>query len=478
MATSKGFSSRRLAWIEGIRIFAAVVLLLYHAQLLITNYAFTPNPTGLISNLHVMQAASDRLTQNSLTSILTLPIWFGFQFVDIFILISGFVLVLSLKGNSLNLGQFYKHRFRRILIPFWTVSLLSYPILWALGTATKTYIPDAWHTFAGLTFPLLFQFDGELLLKTSGPWWFMPLILSFTLIFPFLWHLLQRWGSRNLLIVSLILTIAYRVLAVYKFGGHPTYVALSTSADWLPFLTCLAKLSTFVVGMAIAHAYCQGRGLIFWSTRHIMTAGISLYVVGFVCQFSRLGWIFADLLLPIGLFLCCMLLFRWIAAIRSLQAPLVWLGSHSYSYFLIHNFVVDRTINLVIHDRLPLYYTLLPFMVVGTLLLAVIADYATSLFQRLFMALIKDIDFVLTTTPTVRVRHWYPKVGDRVRYSGEPSWTILKVEKLLDDKEIHYLCQISDGHKTLWLSEHDLEPDRSGISVELNGHSGANPTSS
>ncbi len=450
--------SPRLAWLEGIRILAAVLLLLYHAQLLFTGYAYTPQPTGLATNLKQLVTPVDGgVDPGMFLRFLGIPAWFGFQFVDVFVLLSGFSLVLSLRGKPIAVGSFLKRRVLRILWPYWTVAWLSYPALWAIGVATHSYIPSLWHIFAGVTFPLLFDYSGELLLATSGPWWFVPLILSFALIFPFLWHLLQRWGSANLLLISTLLTVAYRALAIYKFDGHPTYVILDTPTDWHPFLIFLSKLSTFVLGMVVAQLYAQGKGPIFWNAQRALLLGIPLYALGFVCQFYRAGWVFVDLLLPVGLTLCCMVLFRALAQLRPIAPVLVWLGAHSYSFFLIHNFVVDRTIRLVVQDDLALYYWLLPVMVVGTLILAVLADYASPLLQRLVGALLRDLDYVLTPTTVRQRRSWSPRVGEAVVYQSRAGWTVLKVEKLLDEREF-FLCQISDGHRSLWVNEDDLDP--------------------
>lgn len=451
--------SRRIAWLEGIRIFAAVLLLLYHAQLLFTGYAYTPQPTGLVDNLQRLVAPVEDLPDRGLLfQLLSIPAWFGFQFVDVFILISGFSLVLSLKGRPLEVGHFLKRRILRILWPFWTVAWLSYPILWAIGTATNSYIPHAWHIFAGTTFPLLFDYNGELLLHTSGPWWFVPLILTFTLLFPFLWHLLHRWGAVHLLLVATLLTVAYRALATYQLGGHPTYVILDTPSDWQPFLLFLAKLSTFVLGMVIGQAYCQGKGPALWKPQTALLVGVPIYALGFVCQFYRLGWVVVDLLLPIGLTLCCMAVFRSIERVRWLKPVLVWLGSLSYSYFLIHNFVVDRTIKLVVRDDFSLYLLLMPVMILGTLVLAVLADHTTPLLQKVLGGLLRDLDYVLSRSPTgVPRRDWSPQVGDKVLYRDKNGWTVTKTEQLLDEREF-LLCQISDGQRSLWVNEEDLEP--------------------
>ena len=53
---------QRLAWLDGLRIFAAVMILLYHAQLLFTQYRYTPQPTGLVDNLQQLIPEANSLT--------------------------------------------------------------------------------------------------------------------------------------------------------------------------------------------------------------------------------------------------------------------------------------------------------------------------------------------------------------------------------------------------------------------------------
>ena len=412
MSDSKKLRVQRLAWLEGMRIFAAIMLLLYHSQLLFTKYVYTPQPTGLLNNGQQILSAAHQLGSGLLTQIASAPIWFGFQFVDVFVLISGFSLVLSLKGKPLEIKSFLKRRSLRILLPFWTVAWLAYPVLWAIGKATNSYAPDAWHTFGGLTFPLLFDYGGSVLMPTSGTWWFVPLILSFAFVFPFLWSLLQRWGARNFLIISILITVIYRAFAVYIFGGHPTYVVLDTPTNWQPFLPFIAKLSTFALGMVVAQSYSQCRGAIYWKSSKALLVGIPIYSLGFICQFYRFGWIFADFLVAIGLSLCCMVIFRAVTEKFRLQSLMVWLGIRSYSYFLIHNFVVDRTINLAVGDQLTLYYQALPVMAIGTLLLAILADSTAPWLQRGAVRLGRSLDSILVLTSQQQTRHKALRVSE------------------------------------------------------------------
>ena len=257
--------------------------------------------------------------------------------------------------------------------------------------------------------------------------------------------------------VSLALTFVYRALAVYAFDGHPTYVILDTAQGWLPFVPFVAKLGTFVFGMVVAQAYQQGKGVIFWNPRRTLLYSVGIYGIGWFCQFSRFGWIFADTLLPIGLTGIGMVTLRRLEGNQQLRAAMLQLGGYTYSFFLIHNFVVDRTIRLAIGDNLPSYYEFLPLMVAGTLILSVLADYTTPLIRQLIMAILRSMDYVLTTSSSQQQRAWTPQVGDRVCYRGEGGWTVLQVGWLRNGKQL-CLCQIGSD-RTQWITPQELEPD-------------------
>jgi peptidoglycan/LPS O-acetylase OafA/YrhL len=428
---------------------------------LFSDYAYTPQPDGLRKNLAAIVEASQGfahdLGQNGLALAISGPLWFGFQVVDVFVLLAGFVLVLSLhrKAYPLSTGEFIGRRLLRILWPFWTVAWLAYPVLWLIGVATNSYRPSPWDVFAGSTYPLLFDFEGKTLANTSGPWWFIPLVISFALISPLLWYLLKRWGDRNLLIVTLLVTLLYRYGAVYHFGGHVTYSIFATPNDWLPFLSFLAKLSTFVVGMVMANTYYQHRGPLFWQPQRLLGVGVVTYAVGFVAQFYRAGWVVCDLLMPIGIVMCCMVVLRSLSAIPLMRSAMRLFGAHSYSFFLIHGFVIDRTLQLWVRGDLMRYWLSLPMMILSTFALALVADGLRPWIQRMLLHLWRDIDYLLSLNPTVERSTWRPAVGDRVRYQRSRHWIVLKIETLLDDGETH-LCQIDNGQQRVWAEASSL----------------------
>jgi peptidoglycan/LPS O-acetylase OafA/YrhL len=460
MVNPQPHRSQRLVWLEGIRIFAVIGLLLYHAQVVFTGSPYTPQPTGLLDNWQHLLIANQHFQQwGFFFHLISSLVWFGFQFFSVFILLSGFTLVLSLQGKTLETGPFLRQRFARILWPLWTIAWLAYPILWALGTATGRSSYEAWTILVGSTFPLAFAFDGGVLVQTSQSWWFVPLILSLVGGFPWLWTLLQRWGSRNLLVVALFVTLVYRGLAIYWLDSpFPYSLPLAANNGWQPFLLLPASLGTFVLGMGAGHSYCQGRGPAFWQPRQALLLGLLLYSLGFFCQFYRWGWLLTDLLLPSGLVLVGMVGFRALAKSQLMQQMVLGLGGYSYSFFLIHGLVVDHTIHWVIQDSTGLYFLLLPIMIVGTLILAILVEYISPLLQRLVVGLLRDVDYVLCQDPDSPVAAWQPIVGDPVCYRGESGWTIVKVEQLLDEREF-WLCQVSNGWKSIWVRQEDLEPE-------------------
>jgi hypothetical protein len=183
--------------------------------------------------------------------------------------------------------------------------------------------------------------------------------------------------------------------------------------------------------------------------------GLLVYAVGFVAQFYRRGWVVCDLLLPIGFVMVAAMVLRSLSNVPALSAAMGQLGVHSYSYFLIHGFVIDRTINLWVQDSVWRYWVALPLMVVGTLVLAMIADATRPFIQRSAVQLWRDIDYLLMQNPTTEGASWRPVVGDRVSYQGSRDWTVQKIETLLDEGET-YLCQISEGRRTVWVNANQL----------------------
>ncbi len=169
---------------------------------------------------------------------------FGHQAVDVFIVLSGFSLMLPVVRDNLVLNggakKFFQRRARRILPPYYICCVVSYLLtLTILGQKTNT----AWDVTHPIT-PLgivshLFLFQ-DMFLSTGGqinyPLWSISVEWRIYLLFPLLVILWRTWGAMKTLLttalVSLILTLVLARIPVlqaspYTIAGiMPQYLAL------------------------------------------------------------------------------------------------------------------------------------------------------------------------------------------------------------------------------------------------------------
>ncbi len=448
----------RLAWIEGIRCLGAPLLLLYYIQVTFTGSAYTPQPEGVMANLHQLLSVSGIYWHSWYLVSISILGWFGFQMVGVFVLISGFSLTLGLQTRRLRVGEFLQQRLQRLLWPLWAVLWLTYPFFSSLTRAFPDSIPSRPGVITTVGFPLLV--DGDSTFPGRGLWWLVWLSLSYSLLFPWLHHLMRRWGPATFMVAGLVVTLAYRALALYPLAGHPSYVDFATPGGPGPFLNFAAQLSTFTTGMGIAQIYSHGRGPLFWSPGRALGSGLVLYGAGFISQFYTWGWLWDDLLVPPGLLLLLMVFSRTLVHLSAPLAQLfLKLGPYTYTYILLGVLILDSVLTFIVQERPWLYPQLLFSFLGGTLGLAIVVDYTRPTLRRMIMGVIRDLDYLLQRSPVSPRPSWYPRPGDKVRYQDQGGWTILKVEKLLDGREL-YLCQVSNGKYTIWLNEGDLELDQ------------------
>ena len=180
-----------------------------------------------------------------------------------------------------------------------------------------------------------------------------------------------------------------------------------------------------------------------------------LYAAGFVSQFYTPGWVVCDLLISLGLSTLGMVLCRWLTSVGWSRQLALNLGKYSYSFFLVHGFVVDRTLSLWVNEDAMRYAIALPLMLLGTLICAAIADAVTPLLQRMLSRLWQDLDYLLSRKPAAVAPSWVPAAGDTIRYLDQ-QWTVQAVEVLLDDGN-YYLCKIANHQHSRWVSQEQLQ---------------------
>ncbi|MGH2413689.1 MAG: acyltransferase family protein, partial [Microcystaceae cyanobacterium] len=236
----------------------------------------------------------------SLTNNLGYLFGFGWQALNVFILISGFSLTLKLtdwpKSPIIYWLGWYKNRFRRILFPYYliviilfssffafylVINFLQIPFFESIQTQLQAKLNQDWFHLLLSHFLLVDPWKpnwGATFFASS--WWFIPSIIAAYLAFPLYFWILNQFGSLFLLSFSFLITVtSYWPGADQILPNNPVFFIVTR------------ELFNFSLGMAIARFY-QKNGFemeeILFSP-FCLIIGIVLFLVGnFMNWFSTL----------------------------------------------------------------------------------------------------------------------------------------------------------------------------------------------
>jgi peptidoglycan/LPS O-acetylase OafA/YrhL len=308
--------AQHLAYLDGLRGLAALQVVLGHAA---------------------MQIHWGSTTQSGLVQVMNWPVSFAREAVAMFIVLSGFCLMLPvlrrdgvLQGGAL---LFLKRRARRILPPYFFALGLSLVMIWTIiGQKTQTH----WDVTlpadgkAILSHILLVQ---DLFHDTSARinhvMWSISVEWRIYFLFPLLVLLWRKLGAVTTSLVAI--TSSYLLVRWFHFSW------LNTGAFGMcPQFIGLFALGMFGAGVAYSDVPTlrRLRGAIPWGL--VMCA---LIVAVIVTKELKLPWYLRDYV--VGVFSVCLIIFA--SARPSSQAhrtlawkPVAFLGTFAYSLYLMH----------------------------------------------------------------------------------------------------------------------------------------------
>ena len=248
----------------------------------------------------------------------------GHSVVTIFIAISGFCLMLPVARSGMKLTggalKFFKGRVHRILPPYYITLALSVLVVVLLipGGERLAFLHAPATQFSVMMHLLLIQ---NLNLSTyygiNGPLWSVATECQIYLLFPLMIMGWRRFG----MVVSL--------LGIFILA----HLAFHASADRIPF----NYIFTFALGIAAAIASVERR-----SARWMLLV-CCCSLIGFVLS-VRWKVVVSDLC--VGVFVATLMTMlsagriAWLRKLLSLRL-LTWVGSFSYSLYLIHALLQD-----------------------------------------------------------------------------------------------------------------------------------------
>ena len=250
--------------------------------------------------------------------------WFAAAFrsygnlgVELFFVLSGYLIYGSLVRSRPPFLAFMARRYQRIYPAFLVVFLLALPIAYASPSASK--VPEgAW--------PAAVYFAANLSLVAGlVP---MPRVVDVA------WSLSYEmffYVATAALVLGLGLGLAsarVRIGVILAMGTAFIGLALA-GVPWLPI-----RMLPFFAGMLLAEGL--GKSVPAWLAWAAPAAAFSLSVS------HLLGDVSGEFVHTAAFFLLCAVCFRDAGLISRCMvwAPLRWLGNMSYSYYLVHGFVV------------------------------------------------------------------------------------------------------------------------------------------
>jgi peptidoglycan/LPS O-acetylase OafA/YrhL len=327
---------------------------------------------------------------------LQLPLGLGFAGVDLFFVLSGFLLALPFARASLsgqpapNRVKYFKRRLLRVF-PAYYAQLL---IILIIGAWFVTWKPLSTPSFLA-HLGMIFNMGSEPVRPLVGVWWTLPVEFSFYLLLPLIAPFMRPRKWVFLLATGIAISVLYRLWAASGYGSLPGEV-IFLNASQIP-----GSLPEFLLGASAAM-------LVHWvdlsrfqrpSTRAadgLFLAGailavlwMSEVVLTFATVYWRGHWSMIIAPIALGSALTMMVLgIYWgsrIGALLCANRVVYFIGLISYSLYLWH-FVVMQQILLVggtTYSALPGYakFTLCTLLVTG---LSAISYF---LFERPFFRL-------------------------------------------------------------------------------------------
>jgi exopolysaccharide production protein ExoZ len=242
--------------------------------------------------------------------------YFGGSGVDLFFVISGFIMVVTTAAKEVTAQRFFGLRIVRVVPLYWLVTLAT--------IACAAYLhsfKDLYYTPGEIAKSLLFVPYVSREGASVGVW---PIVLNgWTLNYEMFFYALfalSLAAPRRFRLLGLVATLGLLAIIGRLFG---------------PFANPLASVYTssllleFAAGMILGHLWL----------RHAQRNGLPLSLLAIVIGFCCLGSVFSRFVVASGAFLVVAGCLH--PKISTLQnRPLLELGNASYAIYLVHDFVL------------------------------------------------------------------------------------------------------------------------------------------
>ena len=278
---------------------------------------------------------------------------FGWEALDVFILISGFSLTLKLTAWPNQAKDYwlswYKRRWQRIILPYYliviimlssflcfylVVNLLHIPFFAPIQAQLQDKIDKQW---LSLLFSHLFLID---FWETNGnptffatAWWFIPAILGAYISFPFFFWLLTKFGRKFLLFFGFLVTTIF-------YGLHIQNIWQGNV--WFYIITF--ELFNFSLGMVIGNWYQSDSNFNFQNVLFnpiTLLGGLLAVVAGNVMNWFTFLYPFSSIFFTCGLMILganlskLLLKVPFVRKLKNIDFYILYLIHQPFAYLIV-----------------------------------------------------------------------------------------------------------------------------------------------
>lgn len=242
--------------------------------------------------------------------------YLGHYGVQIFVLVSGFGLTISMINKPRSWESFVLTRLKK-LYPL----LLSGMVALFLGTILMESKLLSHYTMMELKSKLLFihTLIPNSGLSVNGPWWFFGLIFQLYLLFPLLFRWFQKWQWKAFVTVCVV---SYGMIFLFRYG-------LTLYGGSIVMMNAPGHMPEFCLGMMLALRKDQKIG---WGW---LLLAIVIFCLGNV---YALFYPFTFLAVSVIFLFVYQGLKRWPVKKHWLSGPLAYFGGISMTLFAVHGF--------------------------------------------------------------------------------------------------------------------------------------------
>jgi len=361
---------KRSAPLDGVRGVAILLVLGWH----------------YVSNLVVAEPGSA-------IAYLLVPLRLSWSGVDLFFVLSGFLIAGNLIDNKNTENYFRVFYLRRVCRIFPMYFLLLALFILVSNTAISALPAYAWlfdrpfplWTYATFTQNIAMGIRGDLGANWLAVTWSLAVEEQFYLVIPFLIYAL----SRRMLVAALVVGIAIAPILQFDFLGMLSHVAIPWRSGALLMGVCLALLVRWGPFMAVVTR--QRRGV--WAIFGVFLAGAAVLTLR-SSGFGVLGYLWLGSMYAV--FVLIAFAFTGSFVSRPLGSPsIVWFGQRSYGIYLLHQ-AVSGGVHGLLRGQAPR--------------LATVSDAVATLLALGATLLLAEIFYRYLELPAIRYGH-------RINYS-------------------------------------------------------------